>query len=313
MPMRSDLLPIGRRVRRARTAFTLIELLVVIAIIAILIGLLLPAVQKVREAAARMSCQNNIKQLALATHNYHDANQVFPYASAYCADPGLAGCMSTTSGPMQGTNYTIYHALLAYVEQGNIYSLVSPAGYGGGPFDRTVKTFICPSDPSHQNGKCSTPYGGANAWAGTSYGANFLAFGNGATGSPDYYNKMTSFSDGTSNTMMFSEVFITCGNSGDLSILNGSLWADANGGWRPFVCAGPYKSGVANWESCLKFQSNPRWMNNCDSGRSQSAHTGGVNVALADGSVRFVNSSITDITWANVADPRDGNPLGSDW
>src|SRR5215831_4886028 len=106
---------------RRRAAFTLIELLVVIAIIAILIGLLLPAVQKVRDAAARVSCQNNLKQLGLAAHNYHDANSVFP--SGYMPDP-TKGPTPTEWGP-NSRNDNVFISLLPYVEQGNVYKLWS--------------------------------------------------------------------------------------------------------------------------------------------------------------------------------------------
>jgi len=99
---------------RARSAFTLIELLVVIAIIAILIGLLLPAVQKVREVAARAQCQNNLKQLALAAHNFHDVNQHFPYGKS----PPYAGA------PIYA-RWSAHSQLLAYIEQGNVYNLLN--------------------------------------------------------------------------------------------------------------------------------------------------------------------------------------------
>jgi prepilin-type N-terminal cleavage/methylation domain-containing protein/prepilin-type processing-associated H-X9-DG protein len=139
----------SRRSSRAR-AFTLIELLVVIAIIAVLIGLLLPAVQKVREAAARMQCQNNLKQLALACHSYHDAMNRFP------ANIELAG----TANDSTGVAWSFLAQLLPYIEQDNLYrqaNIPTNTFLQSAPQVATpVKTFLCPSDPVSGRGPITT-------------------------------------------------------------------------------------------------------------------------------------------------------------
>lgn len=217
-----------------RTGFTLIELLVVIAIIAVLIGLLLPAVQKVREAAARMSCQNNLKQLGLAAHNYHSTYNVFPPRKDTQVF-NISGVISTKSA-----NASVLVVILPYVEQGNKYALwdlnydansdtpIDGRGGAGIPLKananlaarlQDVPFFLCPSDPSTavNSGQGRTNYAGSTGatadWRGgaflasknTQYDGIFCA-PNPPAGTLLRGLSLMAITDGTSNTAMFSEI-----------------------------------------------------------------------------------------------------------
>jgi prepilin-type N-terminal cleavage/methylation domain-containing protein/prepilin-type processing-associated H-X9-DG protein len=208
-----------------RSAFTLIELLVVIAIIAILIGLLLPAVQKVREAGARLQCQNNLKQIGLALHNYHDVNKQFPYGKG-----------PSYPGEQAYARWSVHSQILPYMEQDNLYKSINfshapstPGMQGATGFmppysnanlaqsEALVKMFICPSDPAGANGGQSGNWPGQNNYVGN-LGTQYLCdlseqfpstMDTSATANGVLYYlshvRITDITDGTSNTALFSE------------------------------------------------------------------------------------------------------------
>jgi type II secretory pathway pseudopilin PulG len=298
----------------------LIELLVVIAIIAILIGLLLPAVQKVREAAARMQCSNNLKQIGIATHNINDAQHGLPPVAA----PDGWTPTTLAGAAYNGAPYTYFSWLLPYIEQDNIFKAmtrgpVPPGGYCGGQYFQVIKTYLCPSDPTTAAGLSQTTYGGANGFAVGNYTANYLVFGNpNASGDTACVQGRSvlpaSVPDGLSQTIFFAEAYGSCGSSGGPSFAAASLWADSTLPWRPILCHNSADKSVAHgYAPCFLFQVQPREFIDCDPSRGQSAHTGGTNVCLGDGSIRFVSAAISVTTWANACDPRDGNPLAGDW
>jgi type II secretory pathway pseudopilin PulG len=297
--------------------------LVVIAIIAILIGLLLPAVQKVREAAERAQCQNNLKQIGLATHNINDTYKYLPPV----ASPDGWTALTSAATPYNGGPYTCFTFLLPFVEQTPIWDAltkgnVPPGGYCGGQYYRPIPTYLCPADTSTSEGLSQTTFGGANGFAVSNYTANYYVFGNPTAPGGDYYQVQgrnslpRSIRDGLSNTIFFGEAYGSCSLSTDpaATISTASLWADSTLPWRPIMCHNTaYKNTNPGYAPCFMFQVQPVAFGTCDPSRNNSPHTAGMNCCLGDGSVRFLTQGISASTWANACDPRDGNPLGSDW
>ncbi len=330
--------------RRRVSAFTLIELLVVIAIIAVLIGLLLPAVQKVREAANRMSCTNNLKQLGLAMHNYHDTHTQFP--------PGRG---AGPFGPNPGTNWESWYILsvsqqiLAYYEQGNVYQLfearknrprVETWDNADAPAKQRLRLFICPSSPLLGNGYPGTNYLWSTGSMIETGGCNTVARGSNGVIAHDLGRRIADLTDGTSNTILASEYIpgvdaangfkavsairvanrafptqaeldvIAAAPAARLLTNNGRWWAwhshsnalfntSAPPNWKCQNGAGGAGVGGAGlaWDSCVGIVP------------ARSKHAGGVNVCLADGSVRFVTDSINLLTWQLLGNARDGRVL----
>jgi len=276
----------------ARWGFTLIELLVVIAIIAILIGLLLPAVQKVREAAARMSCSNNLKQLGVGIHNYASANQ----------DKLPPGFLYT--GQMWSP---FFCNLLPYIEQDNLYRVAqaATASWGGSAPTQVVKTYLCPSDSTHNAG--INPLSG---YAGMSYARNYQLFDtstaaiNGQSANSSRYT-IGNIPDGTSNTVGITERYVyATGNTG------GMTWAHHYQGG-PWGYHQYYAPVFHIWSTGL-----PQFgvkQNGAVYYLPQSGHSTTIQTLLMDGSVKGVSSGVNSTTWYNACIPDDGQVLGSNW
>jgi len=331
--------------REGRRGFTLIELLVVIAIIAILIGLLLPAVQKIREAANRMKCSNNMKQLGLAAHNYNDTYGTLP-PSVLIATQFVGWNDENNFGP------TCFVLLLPFMEQDNLYRPItqSVANYQawvnntpGGSNDQSwkttvingiafrstkVPTYLCPSEPN------ATTLGNRTlgSWARGSYGAcsgpgdpNTSANGNDGTytdvGTPNvagggvmcinYGSAVAAIPDGSSNTIMFNH------------LRAGPAANDMRGCWAFGMVGGSYTANNArgdcytpNDTGCCSDDvrgCNDRpdiamgcWSGDYGQGQARAAHSGGVNATMGDGSVRFVRNSINQRTWWLMQARADG-------
>jgi prepilin-type N-terminal cleavage/methylation domain-containing protein len=307
-------MPTFRFVRHVWRGFTLIELLVVIAIIAILIALLLPAVQKVREAAARAACSNNLKQISLGTVNCSDTHHQL---------------MPPQYGTYAGAFGTVFYHILPYIEQQNVYKDSAGNSFNNGTHTKPMILYQCPSDPTNTFSGILNP---GNPWGTSSYGANFQVFGYPQGG--DNGNDMqggarfpATFTDGTSNTILFTEKYTMCqayaslwahGNwefnymamfaYGSADGTTGYSTADA-GGWG---ASNGHPTGTVGPASIFQVTPVP-WETVCDPTRAASGHTAGINAALGDGSVRFVTQGVSGATWWAACTPAGGDELGTDW
>jgi len=296
-----------RHLTSSRRAFTLIELLVVIAIIAILIGLLLPAVQKVREAAARMKCQNNLKQWGLAMHGHHDVNGYLPQGNQN--NPRRVWAVLTWPYVEQGNFYVQFDQTKHFYEVPNTVTNTTTGIYA-----KTAPLYYCPSDRpgaiwqgdpywrARSNyvinwGNQAVPIN--NADANQSVALGIAPFGYTDNANPSLPRKVTlvGITDGTSNTLLMSEV-IMAGADTDFDIRGDFLNDD-----RPctqFMTINTPNSGTDVTPYCLNNGRNPP-CTTAGSGNSyksaRSKHTGGVNVLMGDGSVRFMRDSIAPATW----------------
>jgi prepilin-type N-terminal cleavage/methylation domain-containing protein len=310
-----------------RSAFTLIELLVVIAIIAVLIGMLLPAVQKVREAAARAQCMDNLKQMGLGTVNMADTYQgLLPQDWGLYPNPN-GGAYDGLGGPQ--------FFLLPFIEQQNLYNATlcvpgqpqtmrgnfdwavsnnnqpmysalwsdfTDVGGSYGPSYGGPKVYRCPSDSTYGLISPTSVNNGYHPSLGTSY------FANGQVMPTPYVpsvapttnlNYPGSITDGTSNTVFYLEVLAACHHTMHQWMVADELFGGYD--WVPDVGVGP-----------SYFQIQPT-QTACDPNVPSTDHTGGIMVAMGDGSVRFVAQGISPATWWYAMTPAGGEVLGPDW
>ena len=327
-------MPLFSRLRKLR-GFTLIELLVVIAIIAVLVGMLVPAVQRVREAANRVACANNLRQIGLATHNYNDTKGGLPPTMNW----ERGGNYSWSQEGLDGIYGPSFWHLLPFIEQENQMKIIvtdgQPQGWThanwGTPFAYVympwswnwthapvdVKIYTCPSDPTHQIGQ-------AHPWLMNSgYAANYQVFQWGSSRIP------ATFIDGTSNTIMFTERYEQCPDGWN----GGNWWTwwgwdgrlamfayDGSVPWDPNYYAytpiqiNPTPQSPAYYKlmGYSKFQIQPT-AKQCNLYLPNSGHVSNIMVGLGDGSARPVSNTVSADTWWAAVTPAAGDTLGSDW
>jgi prepilin-type N-terminal cleavage/methylation domain-containing protein/prepilin-type processing-associated H-X9-DG protein len=329
----------------ARRGFTLIELLVVIAIIAILIGLLLPAVQKVREAAARTKCQNNLKQIGLACHNFDNVNGALPPNGAYLP--------ANSSATFTGDSYSALSRLLPYIEQDVLYKLVDftlAATSQPTVTAQRIAVYVCPSELNDMPRPGMPPrypatYG-ANEGSWLVWNPSAAQGGDGAFPFMPFPQqlglKMLDIVDGTSTTVGFAEVkafgsylrgsgtapAVPPTTTADVLALGGSFkQAVAHTGWTegqtfqtgltfvfppntstPFLNSADGMTYDVDWVSGLDGSSTTA--TDYAAMTARSYHSGGVNTLFMDGSVRFTANSIDQLIWRAMGTRNGGEPIG---
>jgi len=318
-----------------RRAFTLVELLVVIAIIGILIGMLLPAVQQVREAARRTSCMNNARQLALASLNYESAHMEFPPGwdgwnhSAY---PKLIRPFTYRSAPYRGNYYGWGFFTLPFMEQNNLYDQFAiNVTWGEDNVDannnhytgKTLPNFICPSDNQPTPGKNSIytsdglnlPNGvsnyvgntGINGWNGHRLDSSF-----GHHHGPMGMNTKVTFaqlSDGSSNTILFGERSSDAETGPAPTNARGAIWIGSHRWQNNPDLSGPMPGRYSN----MGRTGGIRYVVNGDyraRSLTSSGHATGATVALCDGSAQFLSDNLSNTTLRNMSAMADGETIG---
>jgi prepilin-type N-terminal cleavage/methylation domain-containing protein/prepilin-type processing-associated H-X9-DG protein len=294
------------RVRRSR-AFSLVELLVVIAIIATLIGLLLPAVQSAREASRRSSCGNNMRQLGLSMHNYHDAKSSLP--------PGNKSFLTATSGTVKSPTVVF---LLPFIEdqvRADLYDYKKSWQAQLAVVGQVIPAYQCPSDTSQimdsaqaQGGDRKGSYG-VN-WGKITFSQQFLDANAKATFAPGYGAKFSEITDGTSKTLMLMEMIQAPSESGQVVDRRARIWNPTGGTYQISTRVTP-NSKDDDVSACADRPETGLPCTNSNSEStytlaSRSRHSAGVAVAMCDGSVRFVADAIDLPTWKAASSINQG-------